>query len=236
MKIESRNKLWYGKYTYRARFFLAGINRTYNCQTFLQYLKNLEKNIANASDDPWSSHWQARLRTEINNIDLDPIERYIEWRAKHTGKQGTALIRNESNTAAVFSNDLALLQTLQSIEPSLEITYTKVDNNIPQGMKYYTKEPKRKYRVYLRSMHLKDRPTFRTDLTEFIERYYDTKTVMTPSKALHRWLWESAAPWRILYCQEHFYLEYDDPSTYTLISLMFGDMLSAMYKLEKRPV
>lgn len=235
MKIESRNKLWYGKYTYRAKFSLIGINRTYACETFLQFLKKLEGNLSDKPNAPWASEWQRRLQNEIKEIELDSIERYINWRTRHTGKRGAALIRSESNTAAVFSNDLALLQTLQSIDSDLIIVYTRVERDIPEGHKYYAKEPPHKFRVYLRSMNLKSYPTFRQDLTEFIERYQKTKTIIVPSRALTQWLWGAVGSWRILYCQEHFYLDYDESSTYTLISLMFGDMLSAMYKLEKRP-
>lgn len=235
MKIESRDKLWYGKYTYRAKFSLIGINRTYNCKTFLSYLKNLEKNLNDKPNAPWASDWQRRLQKELTEIDLDSIERYINWRRKNTGLGNSALIRSESNTAAVFSNDLALLNTLQDIDPDLIIIYSKSVVDIPQGVKYYAKEPAHKYRVYLRSIRLSDGSTFRQDLMDFILRYQNTKTVMEPSKALRTWLWGLINAWRAKYCAEHFHIDYDEPSTYTLISLMFGDMLSAMYKLEKRP-
>lgn len=235
MKVESRNKLWYGKYTYRAKFTLVGINRTYACKTFLQFLKKLEQNLSDKPNAPWASEWQSRLQREIKEVELDSIENYINWRAKFTGKGGPALIRSESNSAAVFSNDLALLQTLQNIDPDLIIIFTRVDNNIPEGHKYYAKEPPHKFRVYLRSMDLKELPSFRQDLKEFFERYLNTKTVVVPSRALTQWLRQTTSSWRMRYCYEHFYIDYDNPSTYTLISLMFGDMLSAMYKLEKRP-
>jgi len=235
LKIESRNKLWYGKYIYRARFSLVGINRSYRCTTFLSFLKKLEENLSDKPNAPWASEWQRRLQNEVKEIDLDAIEQYINWRTAHTGQGKPALIRSEMNTAAVFSNDLLLLQSLQNIHPDIIIIYTRVENNIPQGHKYYAKEPPHKFRVYLRSMNLKAHSTFRLDLTEFIERYQKTNTIIVPSRALRQWLWGAVGSWRIMYCQEHFYLDYDEPSTYTLISLLFGDMLSAMYKLEKRP-
>ena len=236
MKIESREKLWYGKYTYRAKFSLVGINRTYACLTFLQYLKKLEGNLSDKPNAPWASDWQSRLQQEIKEVELDSIERFIDWRTKHTAKGAGALIRSESNTASVFSNDLSLLQTLQDIDPDIIIIYTRVITDIPAGHKYYAKTPAHNYRVYLRSTHLKDRLTFRQDLTDFIDRYESTATVIIPSKPLKLWLSSSARAWRTQYCLDHFFMDYDEPSTYTLISLMFGDMLSAMYKLEKRPL
>lgn len=236
MKVESRDKLWYGKYIYRARFELVGVNRTYNCKTFLQYLKRLEERLTDQPNAPWASEWQSRLQREIKEVELDSIERYMDWRRTNTGKGNQAQLRSEENSTSVFSNDLALLQTLQDIDDDLIIIYTRVDNNIPAGYKYYAKEPAHKYRVYLRSMNLKSHPTFRSDLIEFIKRYQKTNTILKPSTALARWLWGRVSSWRIQYCCKHFYIEYDNPSTYTLILLMFGDMLSAMYKLEKRPV
>ncbi len=246
MKTEYRNKLWYRKYQYRAKFILPGINRTYNCKTFLAFLKKIEKLIVDTtisgrqnwrlSNDPnYTSHFLA----EINSIDLDAIDNYLTW--CHNNKQ-QIIVRTEDNTASVFSNDLALLKTLEDISPSVKhlISYTIADASVPDGVKHFEREPKHQFRVYLKSARLEpNKITFHDDLKDFIQRYKGTQSEMFPSGSLRKWLERRGtgfSQWEHRFCFEHFYIEFDEPSTHALLALMFSDMISAHYKLEKRPV
>jgi hypothetical protein len=95
LKIESRNKLWYGKYIYRARFSLVGINRSYRCTTFLSFLKKLEENLSDKPNAPWASEWQRRLQNEVKEIDLDAVEQYINWRTHGPRQAGPYPIGDE---------------------------------------------------------------------------------------------------------------------------------------------
>ena len=246
MRTEYRDKLWYKKYQYRAKFFLPGINRTYNCKTFLAFLKKIEKQIVDTtisgrqnwrhSNDP---NYTTHFLSEINAIDLDAIDKYLTW--CQINKQHV-LLRTEGNGASIFSNDLALLKTLEDLSPSVKhlISYTIADASVPDGVKHFAKEPKHKYRVYLKSMRLDPgKLTFHDDLKDFINRYKGTQSEMFPGGSLKKWL--SGTPtnvfqWRLRYCFKHFYLDFDEPSTHALLALMFSDMISAHYKLEKRPV
>lgn len=241
--IDERSGLYYGRYQYRARLTLTGLNRTYSTHTFLDYLKVIER-VKRSSKSKTAR--MTALQQEIADIDLDSIDRFITWRntnAKSKGKQ--AMIRVESNTAAIFSNDMDLLRTIEKIGPQIsKIDYTEVDQAIPQGTKYYVEQPPHNYRVYLKSKAID--PKVKADLLKFINRYKGTGTVIVPSGAFSRWLEPPAktlnssyntywASWNTNYLSSHYFLDFDEESTDTLFSIMFGELISRRYKLEKRP-
>jgi hypothetical protein len=220
--IDGRNTLYYGKYRYRARLKLYGLNRTYNAKSILDVVERITR-YGNAKDK--------------KEIDIDCIERFIEWKNKYANpdnkSEKQATIRVEYSTAGVFSNDLQLLQTLELIAGSSAVDYTEIDTTTPTGTKYFTKQPKHNYRLYLKSKRVTDK--FVTDLSRFIDRYKDTDTVIVPSDALKKWLNGNVKHWLYRFCSSHYYIEYDDESSYSLMGLMFGDMIKARFKLEKRP-
>jgi len=230
MALDGREALYYGKYRYRARLKLMGLNRTYRSKTMIEFLKNLQRYAAN----PWRP---ADARKEIDAIDLDSIARYIDWRNNYATpvdkSKKQAMIRVESITAGIFSNDLKLLQTLESIAGADAVDYTEIDVTIPTGIKYFANEPNYKYRVYLKSKRVDDK--FTNELQRFIDRYKDTQTVIVASRALTGWLNGNVRQWLRRYCSSHYFIEYNDESTNSLIGLMFGDMIKCRFKLEKRP-
>jgi hypothetical protein len=225
--VDHRSTLYYGKYQFRARLTLDGLNRTYFAKNFLEYEKVIDRNKKKTS---------GKRRIELDKIDMAAIERYINWR--NTNKDNkTAMIRVEGNTAGVFSNDLQLLKTLEQISPGTTVDYTEVDQSIPQGTKYYVKQPKHNYRVYLKSKRVSDE--WKKSLSRFFDRYKDSDTVVVPSNALDWWLKPDKPTntwyWNTNYCSSHYYIDFDEQSTDTLFALMFGDMISKRLKLEKRP-
>jgi hypothetical protein len=216
--IDYRDILYYGKYRYRARVTMPGLAWIHGCDTMLDYLKRLDNN--RKYYDP----------SRIAAIDLDDIESFIDWRNINAKTNKTCTIRVESNTAGVFSNDLALLQTLRNLTTIVDIS--EIIDIAPTGIKTFVKQPKHNYRVYLKSKRVKD--TFKDELSEFINRYKNTKTVIVPSDALRQWLKGHYKSWRINYCSAHYYIEFNEESTNTLLSMMFGDMIKRRFKLEKR--
>ena len=222
IKTDHRESLYYNKYRYRARLKLEGLNRTYNAVSMIDVLKRLKK-YGSAKD--------------VVSLDLDSIERFINWRNKYTTpldkSEKQAIIRIEFKTAGVFSNDLQLLQTLESIAGKDAVDYSEIDMSIPTGTKYFVNEPKYNYRVYLKSKRVEDK--FIADLSRFIERYKKTDTVIIPSKSLTKWLRRDVKSWYSNYSSSNYYIEYNDESTHSLIGIMFGDMIKRRFKLEKRP-
>lgn len=219
--VDNRETLYYGKYRYRARLKLYGLNRTYNAKSINDVVGRLQK----------------YRRPKEGPIDLDSIERFLDWRNKHASTDETlvkqATIRIECSTAGVFSNDLQLLQTLEFIAGADCVDYTEVDMSIPTGVKYFVKKPQYNYRLYLKSKRVNEK--FVSELSRFIDRYKDTDTVIVPSEALTKWLKGNVKHWLYRYCSSHYYIEYNDESTHSLMGLMFGDMIKSRFKLEKRP-
>ena len=221
IKVDNRETLYYGKYRYRARLKLFGLNRTYQAKSIIDVLERIRK----------------YGRDKDNTIDVDSIDRFINWRNKHASSDNKsekqAMIRIESMTAGVFSNDLELLQTLEFIAGADCVDYTEVDTSVPTGIKYFVKKPQYNYRLYLKSKRVNEK--FVSELSRFIDRYKDTDTVIVPSEALANWLKGNVKHWLYRYCSGHYYIEYNDESTHSLMGLMFGDMISRRFKLEKRP-
>lgn len=222
ISLDNRDALYYGKYQYRARLKLDGLNRTSQAKTMLEVLYRLKKYTK---------------QKDLATLDLDSLERFINWRNTYATPIDKAdkqvIIRIESITAGVFSNDLKLLQTLEAIAGKDAVDYTEVDMTIPTGMKYFVKEPKYKYRVYLKSKAVKEK--FVEDLKRFIDRYKDTQTTIVASSSLDHWLNGKVRHWMYRYCSSHYYIEYNEESTHSLIGIMFGDMIKRRFKLEKRP-
>lgn len=222
VKVENRGAMYYNKYMYRGTFYMWGVRRTSNAKNMLDYLKTLKYYAEHAFSKP-------QAQKELDAIDLNQIEQYLDWREVNREQ---ITIRIESDKVSIFSNDLALLKTLEKFGT---VEYSQVDVSIPKGVKYFVKEPKYKNRIYLKSKAVT--PTFHTELTEFIDRYAKTATVIVPSNGLKYWLHSARRNswWGYRHTSSSFFIDYNDDSSFTLISLFFHDMLSKHFKLEKRP-
>ena len=224
--IDHRSGLYYNKYKYRARVHCQGITLCYWCNT------------DDEVDERISKH-----KVRWKHTDIDGVKRFLAWKNLNTPKKikdKKITVRIEGNVAAIFSNDLDLLKTLDTLE--LNVDYTEVDDTIPNGIKYFKNEPDYKYRIYLKSKRVKD--DFHQKLKEFVTKYKDTDNKFVPSPSLRQWLniktdnkmsmWGSNN-WRLQYCSSHFFLDYNEESSLTLFSLIFQGSISRKFKLEKRP-
>lgn len=216
--IDTRGSLYYGKYNYRARIYCEGI-------TMCWFVKS--------ADD--IDEYLSKRNNRWKNANVDSIKKFLSWmQYLPTGKDRTHTIRMEGNTAAVFSNDLNFLKQVENF--GCEFDYTEVDTSLPESTRYFVKEPKHRYRIYLKSKRVSDK--FKEDLSKFFNRYENTDTVIVPSPALTRWLTGDQRQykyWYTNYCSSHFFIDYDEESTNSLISLMFGEIIKCRFKLEKRP-
>jgi hypothetical protein len=239
--VDQRSTLYYNKYRYRARLHLLGLNRTWYTKTITDFVQKIEQ-LKNDVVHMWNKPYYSLTTTsDITNIDIDAIERYLSWRNIYftpiNKSDKKVLVRIEHNVASVFSNDLSILQLLESVDGPGSVSYTEVDTCIPTGIKYFKNEPKHKYRSYLKTKYnIEDK--FREDLIKFFDRYKNTNTVVVPSLALRRWLKPDSRKWnrwQNRHCSSHFFIDYDDDSTNTLIGIMFGDMISKRFTLQKEP-
>ena len=227
---ELRNSLFYGKYKYRAKIYLLGLSRTPYVQTIERYKANVAFYITTYTNENTNS----LDVTDLKSINFDLIEKYFIWREAYTkNHKKVALIRIERDHASVFSNDLSLLKTLEDIDPNPY--YTLADDSIPYGVKYFCNEPKSKYRVYLKNSIVS--LLVKEEIRNIIDRYSNTETKIIPSSGLERWLSPNYL-YRGHYRDSHIpissHLNYDNERTYTLLTLLMGEVLNRKYKLEKR--
>ncbi len=222
--IDQRAGLYYTKYRYRARFYCKGVTLCWFCKNESDVKERAAKH---------KKRWQ--------NADIPTVVNFLKWKLEQEqfkGPNRKATVRIEGDVAAAFSNNLDLLKTLENL--GAVVDYTEVDNSVPEGIKYFVKEPKFKYRFYLKSKRVPD--DFSEKLSGFFKRYEGTTIKMSPSPALTSWLIPSNSTqmvgwynWKKRYCCSNFFVDYDDESTLTLFMLMFDGMISRRFKLEKRP-
>jgi hypothetical protein len=216
---EFRDQDYYGKYVYRARFTLVGIRH-------LMFASDIQELEQRAKDKRYGLSYKKDDKLKI--IDNLPIlSKLLEWKI-NSKKEKKATLRGEHNTLAVFSNDLSYLQTLEAIDPSLEIDYTEVQRSEYEGVKHFVKDPPHKFRVYLKSRRVTEE--FPKDIKQLLDRLDG----LHPSPALVEWLTRKHS-WSYRWSSASYFIDYDDESTLSYLALMHGDMLGKKYKLEKRP-
>lgn len=219
--IDHRVGPYYSKYNYRARVYCKGI-------TLIWWSKTVDEIVTLAAKS--KKRWQ--------HADIASVQKFFEWKLANQGEKNnrTCNIRVEGDVASVFSNDLDLLKTLESI--GCVVDFTEVDSSMPVGIKYFVNDPKYKYRIYLKSKRVED--GFVEKMNEFISRYESSDSKVVPSKALASWLsprnrLRSWSTWRHRYCSSSYFFDYNEESTLTLFMLHFDNIVSKRYKLEKRP-
>jgi len=145
----------------------------------------------------------------------------------------TGLIRVEHNFVSVFSNDLALLKSVEDIKSDIHYDYTQVQTHNFVGVKAFVNDPEHKYRVYFKSKM--NEGSFVKQLEDLLTR---TKEIY-PSPSLKYWVHgyqdRSTSSWRYRYTNANHFIDYDDESTLSYLAIMHGEMLGKKYKLEKRP-
>lgn len=211
--IEKREKIYYGKYLYRANFICRGISRT-------RYAKNMERIL----------HYSKYYREELKPIEIKIIENYLKW--IETNKKEVS-VRIENSKIGIYSNNLDLLKTLENFVQY--VTYTKAESVITtDGIKYFVRSPKHSYRVYLKNKGLSG--TEISDFKELLQRYEDQ---LYPSKSLKFWLDRttkySNMNFKVTYMYGSNYIEYDNPSLLSILYLSCSTIISKSYKLEKQP-
>lgn len=217
-----RDSDYYSKYSYRARFKLPCVRYTWSCKTPEELDEKLTK----------KSYGSVRKADRaIYTDNLPTLKEFVEFR-NQVKKDKTAMIRIESDTVAIFSNDLALLKSIEKIDPSLSYDYTETQKSDYAGIKHFVNEPKHKYRVYFKGKRLSDK--FPSELRDLLERM----TTLYPSGALEEWLKDAhqyVGHWRYRYGNPSHFIDYDDESTLSYLMLLHGEIFGKRYKLEKRP-
>ena len=211
-----RDSQYYGKYRFRARFECIGIQAIW----YSSERDKIEKSLK-------SYHYRVKEQKVKALQNLDALVKLAEFR-KTISNDKSATVRMEYHTVSVFSNDLQMLHDLQKFGSHLVIDYTEVQESSEIGTKYFVKGPKHKYRVYLRSKRVDD--VWVAKFTEFLRK----NPTLCPSTALKEWL-ERSHLRRYQYTSGAFYIDYDDESMLSYMTLIHDKMLGRRYKLLKRP-
>ena len=220
-----RDSEYYNKFTYRVRFVMPSIRYIINELTVEGLMKRYNA----------TSGWRVIKESDRPMVteDLNSLKQLIELR-KSGKKDGTATVRLEWNTVSIFSNDLSFLKTIENLKPDLECTYTQVQTNNFVGVKSFVKEPKHKFRVYLKSKIVKG------ELIPQLDTLLKRTPSLYPCNSLKNWLLGALLTtnqysWRYRFTSPIHFIDYDDESTLSYLAIMYGEYLGKRYKLEKRP-
>jgi len=125
LKIETRPKLYFNKYRYRARFYLK-----------------------NASYAHWGKNWDNFLELDkricLKNTNYDLIKSYLNF--IHINKS-EIIARAEGSNVSIFTNKLELYNQLHSIVNEFDVTEVCLTPKVI----IFKNIPKYKFRVYLKS-------------------------------------------------------------------------------------
>jgi hypothetical protein len=234
VEIENRKILYYKKYQYRAKFAIPGLYHLWHAKDITDLDKVIHKQMVFA---------QQNLRVGAGTYGLDLMHNreilaaLLIWIDKY--KDDTC-IRMEGNNCSVFSNDLSILKTLnESVADLISATKNfKVHINYTKAQLYGSPEtidllnPKHNYRVYFRNKSIRG-TNFVKDLEDFLDIH---KNTVFPSKALYKWVkdFPYEPPWKYTWLSASHFIEYDNESTNTLLSLFLDGYLAKTYKVVQR--
>lgn len=214
---EDREKLYFNQYMYRGTVKAKQLYYANGVSSFDEYKSMIDHAMLNVR--AW------RTKVNIDEIDFDLIEKIVNFKnnRKHIEK---CIYRHEGDKMAVFTNDTAILEKLLDICPDAKFTQLVLS---PAGVKYFKKDPPANYRVYLKSKRIE------ADTRESIIDFFMTRNIATPSGTLLRNL-HSQSQWQNSYINTGQYIDFNDESTLTYMSLIFPGIIGKTYKLEKKTV
>lgn len=223
LKVENRNKLYFHKFKYKAVVHIQGAAYTYytpDLDTFVSRMEKLRETTkgrygVRIMTDDWQEYW--------DEVNLDKISQLITWR--NIVSKDKCLIRIQGDNVSFFSNELALLQTLDSIDNNLSIYEAKCYE--PDKM-YFKKQPKYKFRTYFKARRMPK------DFSENVRSLQDMYKSINFSKGLFASLFHNNwHPYR--YMHGSYFVEYNDEQMLTILSMWFSDILGKTYSLHKEP-
>lgn len=222
LKVEKRNKLYFSKFKYKAVTHIQGAAYTYYTSDLETFVSRMEKMRNNASrygvriiNEDWTEYWE--------EVNLDKISKLITWR--NVVSKDKCLIRIQKDTVTFFSNELPLLQTLDSIDNNVKFYEAlSLDNDCL----YFNKKPKFKYRTYFRARRIPK------DFSDSVRSLHANYKSLNFSKALFAILFKNSYhPYR--YIHGSYFVEYNDQNMLTILAMWFPDMLAKTYSCHKRP-
>lgn len=217
LKVEERDKLYYGKYSYKAVCRVKGAYYTDKVSTIDQYKDKINKLRGEIGRN--LTYLPSGLE-DIDYLDLDELIRYIN----RFEKNDKGSVRREGNSIAFFSNDLAFIKKAPSTLSPIKLYQASL---MPDGVKYFKREVPSPYRVHFKDARIAT--SLKQDIISFIEKNEGVEG----SSSLMRWLHYSHR-WDQVWCAKTYYINYTEPSQLTMMHLLFPEVIGKNYKLEKK--
>lgn len=224
LKVELRDKLYWGKYQYKVHIKTPGVYYTSKVSDMDEYKDEIQKALQLTSRyKGWVPVHRANLDV-LTPENFETIEALIKFRlAFNESKKGN--VRVEGNGISFYSSDLALLQSLSNV-PHIKPKFYQADLS-PAGTKQFKKEPPSKFRVYLKSTRITSE--LRIEFAQYLENTQGAE----PSDSLRRWLNRPNVAYPS-WSQSSYYVNYDNSSDYTMMAIKFSELIGKNYKLEKK--
>lgn len=218
---ENRSALYYNKYEYKVRFKIKLVGRARYCTDIYSFNQKI-KDLRNRG---WISNSYYPNASNISNI-----EKFLNWR--NTLDKSKAMLRIDTNSFTVYSNDLSILTDL------LNNTFNTVDFKVcrsnatgESGVIYFKRTPPSNYRVYFKFAKVND--NFCEVLQEVLQRYENSGSPLVPNKSLKRWM-NKISLWSRNYVSNSFSIGYNNEADLLLLTLTMPEVIGAHFKLEKR--
>jgi hypothetical protein len=223
--IEYRDIKYFSKFDYRLRLKIPCVSYTWFCKT----ANDLDDRINGNVKYSYFKIPKHKLDTVIENRYA--LKEVINYQILKKQKKNFAT-RVEGDTIAFFSDDLQFLNDITSkLGSNYKLDICKAETSGFVGVKYFVRNPKHKYRVYLKSKRVAD--TLHDELNQLFKR---TKSLY-PSPALKAWTKTKThryGPWYFRWTSSMHFIDYDDESVLSYLALTHGEILGKKYKLEKR--
>ena len=223
---EVRNKLYFGKYNYKASINLRGLSYTYYINSIEKYIDRIEK-FKNERTFAWRIHgdFNDSEANYWNSINFNLIKKFLDFKQAYSNY---ITIRIEKDYASIFSNNLTVLQTL--LELDHKASFYKANVYEAESL-FFKKEPKYKHRVYFKSRKVKSE--FAESILDYASRANNNLKI---SPALISYLSNSNfSYYNYKMLHSSYYIDYNDESMLTIFHMLFPGMLGKVYNLKKHP-
>ena len=212
--LTNRNKIFYGKYKYKVDINLDGSRYLKYASTYDSFIRKIVKT---------GYIWDTSLESKYRSV--------FDFYKKYSGSKEVTFLR-EWSMLGLYTSNQDILNELLVLNLGLKVHEAVAP---PEKVMYFAKEPKYKYRVYLKSKRVSD--SLIDSLIGFCDTYKD-KNINISNSLITFINYINSEHWKhriYSYLNNSFFIEFNDDSMITIMHLIIGECIGKTYKLEKRP-
>ena len=203
---ETRNKLYFNKYQYKASFQL-------NNARYCIMSKNMREFF----------HYLAKYNIS-KKYDSKKAENFIDF---YNSKGKDCTIRVESSFVSIFSNNLEFLKEhCVNFSDAFDLKYYRA--NVHNDVIVFKNVPKYNFRTYFKSKYLDK--SDKDKLREFLHLHVNDKVGVKPCSAILSKL-ASWYPYQNEYIHGSHFIDYNEESFSSILHIMLGEYIGKHYKL-----